>query len=695
MAQYLAPDVYVEEIDSGNHPIEGVSTSITGFVGMAAMGPSSGLPQLVTSFSQFTSLYGSYFDFGPTFLGYNGLPYAVEGFFNNLGSLLYIARVIPTGASVATGQTQGGVVTRLSSDTPTPTAAAYTFTPVSARGIQGGTQILLRMVKNGIVTDSKTLTVATVDPVTNLVTTDNPGSATTIYESKYTTLFTDNNLIDANGNIVSVAAPVTTRPASLNSFVISSANEGSWGLNVQITTAHESAARSPLDAFISGAVGNNQISLKSAAGFYANAWVEINRGKTKHYRKCLAVTGVVITLDGPAMAAADVAPDAGTTTYFSTCEFRLTVSYGPRIEVFPGLTLENVPGRYYVDAINNGSNLITVPAAGPLTATHPFFFPSGTDGARVPLTSGGSDGTAAPTDGTFIGTDLGPGKRTGIQALSDIEDISIVAAPGITSANVQGALIAHCETLRYRFAILDPAPKSGNKPPDLHDIQNQRDQFDTKYAAIYYPRVQIYDPSKDLQVIAPPSGHMAGIYARVDDQRGVFKAPANEVIAGITDYETLVNKADQEVLNPEPKNINVLRDFRKNGNGLRVYGARVITSDTNWKYINIRRLFIFLERSIEIGTQWAVFEPNDYRLWAKVTQSISGFLTRCWRDGALMGKTVEEAFFVKCDSTTMTHDDIENGRLICVVGVAPVYPAEFVIIRIGQWDGGSAVQELS
>jgi phage tail sheath protein FI len=693
MPQYLAPDVYVEEIDSGNHPIEGVSTSITGFVGMAAMGPSSGLPQLVTSFSQFQSLYGSYFDFGPTFLGFNALPYAVEGFFNNLGSLLYIARILPAGATVATGQSQGGLVTRLYSDTPPPTATQYQFKTLTARGIQQGTLIDLRMIKNGIVTDSGTLTVASVDPVAGTITTNNPGAATTIYEAKYTTVFTDNNGIDANGNLVSAGSPQTTRPATLNSFVISAANEGSWGLSIQIAATQESAAKSILDTFVSGAAGNNQIALASAAGFYVNAWVEVNLGNTKFYRKVLAIAGVVITLDGPALAAADVAPQTAAPTYFSTCEFRLNVSYGRQVEQYPGLTLENVPGRYYFDVINNGSALITVPA--PATATHPFFFPSGIDGAQVPLTTGGSDGSAAPTDGAFIGQDLGPGNRTGIQALTDIEDISIVAVPGVTSQNVQNALITHCETLQYRFAILDPAPKAGNQPPDLNDIQSQRNQYDTEYAAIYYPRVQVYDPSKSLQVVSPPSGHMAGIYARVDDQRGVYKAPANEVIAGITGYETLVNKGDQEILNPDPVNINVLRDFRNSGNGLRVYGARVITSDSNWKYINIRRLFIFIERSIEIGTQWAVFEPNDSRLWAKVTQSISQFLTRVWRDGALMGQTADQAFFVKCDATTMTQDDLENGRLIAIVGVAPVYPAEFVIIRIGQWDGGSSIQELS
>jgi phage tail sheath protein FI len=692
MPQYLAPDVYVEEIDSGNHPIEGVSTSVTGFVGLTTMGPATGLPRLVTSFSEFQSLYGSYFDFGPTFLGFNGLPYAAEGFFNNLGSLLYVSRVLPTGASLATGQSQGGVVTRLAADTPTPTAAQYKLSLLTTRGIEQGSMLELRMVKNGIVTNSANLTVASIDPATGVVTTNNPGAATALYESRYTTVFSSTDGIDANGDLVLNATPLTTRPAAMNSFVISAANEGSWGLKLQVTATHESAGKSVLDAFVSGAVNNNQIALKSTAGFYVNAWVEINRGNTKHYRKVLAVTGLVLTLDGPAMTALSVAPETAAPTLFATCEFRLDIAYGTQREQFSGLTLENVPGRYYFDVVNNGSSLITVPV--PTTATDPFFFPSGIDGALIPLNTGGSDGTAAPTDATFIGQDLGPGKRTGIQALADIDGISIVAVPGVTSQNVQNAMITHCERLRYRFAILDPAPKSGNQPPDLNDIQNQRNQYDSEYAAIYYPRVLVYDPIKSLQVPAPPSGHMAGIYARVDDQRGVYKAPANEVIAGITDLETLVNKADQEILNPEPLNINVLRDFRHTGHGLRVYGARVITTNTNWKYINVRRLFNFIERSIEVGTQWAVFEPNDYRLWAKVTQSISQFLTRVWRDGGLMGQKAEQAFFVKCDSTTMTHDDIENGRLIAIVGIAPVFPAEFVIIRIGQWDGGSSVQEL-
>jgi phage tail sheath protein FI len=184
---------------------------------------------------------------------------------------------------------------------------------------------------------------------------------------------------------------------------------------------------------------------------------------------------------------------------------------------------------------------------------------------------------------------------------------------------------------------------------------------------------------------------VVGIYARTDIARGVHKAPANEVVLAIDDLQAHVLKEQQDILNP--RNINVVRDFRDHGRGLRVWGARCITSDPDWRYVNVRRLFNFLEHSLDNGTQWVVFEPNDERLWARVRQSVSSFLTDVWRSGALMGTTAEQAFFVKCDATTMTQGDIDNGRLILVIGVAPVRPAEFVIIRIGQWAGGSMVQE--
>jgi phage tail sheath protein FI len=692
MPSYLAPDVYVEEIDSGNQPIEGVSTSVTGFVGVTQRGPSSGLPQLVTSYSQFTQIFGSYFDWGPTYAGHNSLPFAADGFFTNLGSLLYVSRVLAPGATDATVVAQGGLTTRLTQDTSLAAALSKQFRPATLRGIQVGTAIVLRMIKNGITTDSAVLQVTAVDRTTGIVTVNT--ALTSIFEAKYTAVLTDVDALDAGGGVTKLASPTAARP---NTFTINAANEGSWGKQIVLNVSHESAGRAVLDAWISGGVDNNQFKMKSTANFYVNAWVEIDRGNVKFYRKVLAVNGLVVTLAGPALAAADVAPQLAApndVTYFNTTEFRLTAAYGGQTEQFPGLTLENVPGRYYVDQINNLSQLIQVVALG--APGPPFLFPSGDDGITVMLTGGGVDGTAAPADDDYIGQDNGPGQRTGLQALIDIDEVSIIAIPGITSQAVQNAMISHCESLQYRFAILDPDPKSLTPPvgADLNGIQSQRNQYDTKYAALYYPRVVIESLLTSTKIPLAPSGHIAGIYARVDDQRGVHKAPANEVINGIVDLETLVNKFEQEILNPDPVNINVNRDFRSHQRGLRVWGARCITSVPQWKYINVRRLFIFIEKSIEVGTQWAVFEPNNEALWARVTQSVTLFLTRVWRSGALLGTKPEEAFFVKCDRTTMTQDDLDNGRLIMIIGIAPTKPAEFVIVRIGQWAGGSSVAEL-
>jgi len=187
----------------------------------------------------------------------------------------------------------------------------------------------------------------------------------------------------------------------------------------------------------------------------------------------------------------------------------------------------------------------------------------------------------------------------------------------------------------------------------------------------------------------PPGGYVTGVYSRSDTERGVHKAPANEVVFGASDLEFQIMKGEQDVLNP--KGVNVIRAFP--GRGIRIWGARTLSSNTLWKYINVRRLFIYIEASIEKGTQWVVFEPNDYRLWSRVKITITQFLTGVWRSGALMGTTPEEAFFVKCDRSTMTQDDIDNGRLICIIGIAPVKPAEFVIFRIAQWQGGSAATE--
>ncbi len=250
-------------------------------------------------------------------------------------------------------------------------------------------------------------------------------------------------------------------------------------------------------------------------------------------------------------------------------------------------------------------------------------------------------------------------------------------------------LIGHAERLRYRIAIVD-APEGSS----MTEIRDFRGRFDTTYGALYHPWIEIFDPTErpaqgapPRRLLLPPSGFVAGIYARTDVARGVHKAPANEVVRGLNRFESNINKPRQEVLNPE--GINALRFF--DGRGYRVWGARTMSSDPEWKYVNVRRLFIYLEHSIDKGTQWAVFEPNNRRLWDNVRRTVEDFLLNLWKDGALLGDKPENAYFVRCDRTTMTQNDIDNGRLICLIGVAPVKPAEFVIFRIGQWTGDAKV----
>ena len=294
--------------------------------------------------------------------------------------------------------------------------------------------------------------------------------------------------------------------------------------------------------------------------------------------------------------------------------------------------------------------------------------------------TGGSDG-ATPTSDAYANA---------LGEIANLEDVAIVAAPGSSAYGdvdaaraIMNALVAHAEARRaYRIAVLDTPP--GETPGEVREL---RGQLDSRYAALYYPWVIAPNPNArpgrgDIpqEIALPASGYVCGIYARNDVQRGVHKAPANEVVRSALRFEVDVNFGQQEMLNPI--GVNCLRLL--SGRGYRVWGARLISSDPEWKYVSDRRYFNYLEASIDRGTQWAVFEPNGERLWANVRQTIGDFLYNEWRNGALLGTTPDEAYFVRCDRSTMTQNDLDNGRLICLIGVAIIKPAEFVIFRIGQ-----------
>ncbi|MGH2608705.1 MAG: phage tail sheath family protein, partial [Tepidiformaceae bacterium] len=289
-------------------------------------------------------------------------------------------------------------------------------------------------------------------------------------------------------------------------------------------------------------------------------------------------------------------------------------------------------------------------------------------------------------------------ERTGLGGLEAIDEVTMVCAPDIMAAFEQGALdkdgvkaiqlemIAHCERMGDRVAILDPLP--GLNAQQALDWRMQEAGYDSKYAALYYPWVQVANQNPNASsttMLMPPSGHLAGIWARSDGERGVHKAPANEVARGVLGLALNVTHAEQGVLNPV--GINCLRAFP--GRGIRVWGARTLSSDPSWRYLNVRRLFNFVEESIQNGTQWVVFEPNDYTLWQRVNRDVSAFLKRVWMSGALFGASPEEAFFVKCDAENNPPETRDVGQLIIDIGLAPVKPAEFVIFRISQFTPGA------
>lgn len=288
-------------------------------------------------------------------------------------------------------------------------------------------------------------------------------------------------------------------------------------------------------------------------------------------------------------------------------------------------------------------------------------------------------------------------ERTGFSGLEAVDEVTMVAVPDLMSAYQAGALdletvqavqlamISHCEQMGDRIAIIDPPPGLGAQ--QVKEWRVEQANYDSRFAALYWPWPKVFDPASGSNVFVPPSGHMAGIWGRNDDTRGVHKAPANEVIRGAIALQTQITKAEHDLLNPV--GINCLRSFP--GRGIRVWGARTLSSDPSWRYLNIRRFFNYLEESILLGTQWVVFEPNDLALWARIRRTISAFLVNEWRKGALFGATPGEAFYVKCDGETNTTESIDVGQVICEIGVAPVKPAEFVIFRLSQFSGGTSL----
>ena len=403
------------------------------------------------------------------------------------------------------------------------------------------------------------------------------------------------------------------------------------------------------------------------------------------------VTGYRVLAQNPGPEGNDIKVEVAPASQPGENTFDLIVKRGNAVEeTFPNVTT-GTGKQNVVTVVKSQSKLIQLEDVGKVTAAE-----------RLPAT-----GTVALTGGTAsTPTRLTPedyvgnaADRTGFAGLEAIDEVTMLAVPDLMAVYqqniidiegvqaVQAKMMAHCELMGDRVAILDTPP--GLDAQQVKEWRVQKAGYDSKYATMYWPWFSVNDPLSGKNIMVPPSGHMAGIWARTDEDRGVHKAPANEVVRGAISLELQLTTAEQGQLNPV--GINCIRSFP--GRGIRVWGARTLSSDQAWKYLNVRRLFNYIEESLLVGTQWVVFEPNDLRLWQRVKRTVSAFLMGTWRDGALFGATPEEGFYVKCDAETNPPDAIDRGELVVEIGIAPVKPAEFVVIRIAQFSGGAAVSE--
>ncbi len=368
--------------------------------------------------------------------------------------------------------------------------------------------------------------------------------------------------------------------------------------------------------------------------------------------------------------------------------FNLTVRRGDTTETFEGLILGRGP-KNAATVVNKDSKLVTIEQVAVAGASAAEAMPAA---GTYPLVAQATTQALVPVTPAAYAGDVS--ERTGLGGLEAVDEITMVCAPDVMAAYQSGALdmdgvkaiqlalIAHCERMGDRVAILDTPP--GLNAQQANDWRMNVAGYDSQYAALYYPWIQVADPTPGAArttMFMPPSGHMAGIWARSDGERGVHKAPANEVIRGALGLEIRLTDSEQGVLNPN--GVNCMRIFP--GRGIRVWGARTLSSDGSWRYLNVRRLFNYVEKSIQRGTQWVVFEPNDMNLWERVKRDITAYLKTVWSSGALFGATADQAFFVKCDAENNPAEQRDLGRLFVDIGIAPVKPAEFVIFRIGQY----------
>ncbi len=708
MAEYLAPGVYVEETSFSAPSIAGVGTTTTGFAGPTLTGPVGATPQLLTSFGDFANIYGG-FD-ALTLSGSaitNYLALSVRAFFDNGGSMLYVSRVFAPNSVTDLGIASVGTAnvkvtgrfpgTFLNGQTvsvslrATKTQAVGNLPPGSLLAVLAPALSLAQAAGKADLSITVTAPFSAALPASILV--DNEIMSVTAVDSSKTKLtVTRGTPAVGHASGATVLTPIggvgtggIDAATTTTTLTLAAALQGTPPSSLQVGT--EQMAVTGVDSTNTKLTVTRGINGTTPAAHAAADPVFTSVPTFNLYAN--GASGIFTSL--PAT------PSAPGLTYVLTLRVTAPGASGSSL-VYDGLGLDPSHPNYLgtvlaqtpprqIDALQNQ---IAFSTATGLTAQQMFaeLFPIWGGPASTSPKSytfvNGSTGFVGGNDGLEpTSTDY----DNALQLFEGLEDIAIVAAPGSSSFDqsqaIINSLITHVSRERaYRIAILDSPP--GNI---ASSDENVRAQIDSSYAALYVPWVITPNPlytsgsSLPAQIAVPPSGFMAGIYARNDENSSVAKAPANEVVLDALDFERNITFAEQATLNP--LGINCLRYFPDRG--YRVWGARTATSDSEFMYVNVRRYLIYLEHSIDNGSQWAVFENNGPALWARVKDSIDSFLRNEFSEGRLLGTSPAEAYFIRCDRTTMTQNDLDNGRLICLIGVALLKPAEFVIFRIGQF----------
>jgi phage tail sheath protein FI len=735
MPEYLAPGVHIEEVSFRSKSIEGVGTSVAGLVGPTRSGPLRGKPELLTSFADFVRIYGGA---GDLELGGTAVPnhtaIAAKAFFDGGGTKLFVSRVAggvnatdPDGngssAAFASVSDTGGDVTFRSrfpgatgnytlelrwrdsenllklERTSAPAEGELVF--LEASGLTSAVRadgIEARVPAGRFPLGARALVRRNGD---NFVIVDNLGE----FDANDDAAMTGTDLRPDGANDgddgVLVAAGLVNSPTTTVTFTRVTVKNPTTGALASGTSAVLNLnEETDLSSFTGAAHWGTLTTLRGVlnetapgSGVYEFAvdGSGLNPG-----------VGAALTIPLPALAAApssaggivvqrnfdiDVrvgGPDGEIIYSYGNIS---TAPEGPQsltsvLAANPSKRADQLSSPVACDFADN------IDGADIIAALYDMFdaaalspAPPSVAGPRylIPL-SGGLDG-AIPVAADYGGEVDEVNGNTGLAAFEDIEDIAIVLTPAaaVDASSHQAVVVEvqkHCRKMRYRVGIVD-----ARDGMSLSEVRDFRSNFDDSRLALYYPWVIIADPTGARETLScPPSGFIAGVYANTDVQRGVHKPPANEPVIGALRFAQDINRFQQELLNPD--GINCLRSFP--GRGHRVWGGRTLSSDPEWKYINVRRYFLYLERSIEKSTQWIVFEPNGERLWANVRATVEDFLYNEWYGGKLLGPTPKHAYFVRCDRSTMTQNDLDNGRLVCEIGVAALKPAEFVIFRIGQ-----------